>query len=205
MLKGISLLIVVSTAGLITAPPALAQQIHDELNREALQVQQGMNSGVFDQNQAIKLDSQIYQIEKQAQADQAMNGGQLNPIERQQLGSEVQNVRQNMRNTAIQNGYNPQAMLGQHGGMFGGEQKQNHHRFNGALSPYNQAQYQNANANGAYPYPNNAYASGGGFPNQNNGFFNGQPNNNYTNGSYANNQSQQRMLDGASQLLRKLF
>src|SRR5271165_4641038 len=120
MLKGLTSLVVVSTACLITAPKSLAQQVQNGLNRDAWQVQQGMNTGVYNPAQAAQLDGQINQIEQQAQVDRAMNGGQLNPMQRQQLGSEMQNVRQNMRSTAVQNGFNPQALAGQNGGMFGG-------------------------------------------------------------------------------------
>ena len=57
-----------------------------------------------------------------------MNGGQPTQVQRQQLGTEMQGVRQQMAGTAMQNGYAPQ-------GTFGGH----HHRyqFNGAMGSYN--------------------------------------------------------------------
>lgn len=181
--------------------PANAQQMQPWANREASQVQQGMNNGVFTPGQAAQLDGQINQIQQQAQTDRAANGGQLTPQESQQLHQEAYGVRQNMQASAMQNGYTPPA----NGGTYG--YGHHHHRYNpnGAPPAYNQGSnvpppspwYQTpAYNNGQQPVP---------YQNYNNGW-----QQNYNNGQqpqppyqYPNQQQQQG--SGVTSLLRNLF
>ncbi len=190
-------LLFVNMVFLLFAAAAVAQDYQRGLNNEAYQVQQGLNTGVLNPNQATQLDGQINQIQQQSQMDRAMNGGQLTQQQRQQLGSEVRGVGQNMQASAAQNGFNGQVM--NPNGPFSGH---HHHRFNNSVLPYNQNGYQSQS------YPNQAYPNQA-YPNQfyNNGQYAQYPSQyqQYPPNSQFGNANQQGGLSGAASLLRNLF
>jgi hypothetical protein len=192
---------------LLVSRQTQAQGVSQGLNNEAWQVQRGMNSGVINGAQGAALDNQIYNVQQQANVDRAMNGGHLTGAERQQIGSEMQAVGQNMRGAAFQNGVNPQMMNGG-GNMFGGHHQHRHmNLYNQQMNP-NQMAAMNQMA-GNYGYGRPYGYGGGGYPTQN-GMYGQQGYGQYAQNGFAQNGFGQNGmgqggLGNAAQMLRKLF
>jgi hypothetical protein len=146
-------------------------------------------------------------VQQQENVDRAMNGGHLTGAERQQIGSEMHAVGQNMRGSAMQNGYSPQMMNG-NGNMFGGHHQHHHmNLYNQQMNPNQMTSVNGFNGmNGMNGYNGmngmNGYGRGyGGYPVQN-GMY-GQPGYGQS-GQYGQN-GQQGGLGNAAQMLKKLF
>jgi hypothetical protein len=175
------------------AQKALADRIQNELNQQAQTVQQEMNHGVISPTQATQLDARVFQTEQQYQAEKAMNGGRLNPMQQQQLQYQAGANGQGIRAVANQNQWNNGALNNWSSGNF----KHHHHPGPAYAGPNGQPYpqgYAQQNWNQGQNYNGQQYQ---GYPGQYAGQYPGQyPNQNFNQG---------RGLSQASSLLKQFF